>query len=502
MKRILSFLLLSLLCVACLKTPEQEYIINKGDDELEQKLNAAPALPQETDEASLEKTDGAQITPAESRDASGNAVQRQGFPDRWETDPIPVADRFAIRVSADVVARADGLYPVYCTRSAHFTKEQTLAFLNLLLGKPDGAQETVLTKEDWGRQLQQYLNRVEEYRQWEAAGRPDWGDRDEQGYTPEQEEQKTAWYMEQIRNAPDAADSVAVSDFAGQDLSKPRVYTLASGGQAYVQANSTRIVVGKHCRSDPEIWYLYDVDFSEPQAGNWHDVTLARRDADAALAQEIERLGLEDFTVRRAAQANLLETDASSFGSYVTGGWAYTLTRDFGGYPTSEINFTASTRLAYECDDAVANKPIRAEEIVLLFDEQGLQYFAYDNPKEIVGLKNANVKLLPFDAVQDRVVKALSVCYPYADYLKNHKLRDVTLEVPKLLLTTYTIRQKDSNDYYEMPCWIVFFERFVNGLEFTQAQGEYGGFQANYITYPCLILNAVDGSIIDPKSGY
>ena len=141
---------------------------------------------------------------------------------------------------------------------------------------------------------------------------------------------------------------------------------------------------------------------------------------------------------------------------------------------------------------------------MILIDENGLQFFCYSNPKEIVGLKNANVELLPFSEVQDRIVKTLSACYPYADsvdYLKRHEACEMTLEIVRLLLTTYTIRQKDSGEYYEMPCWIVFFERRIDSPDFTD-EGVETSLTANGRSYSCLILNAVDGSVINPALGY
>ena len=40
MKRIICVLLISLMLCACVPTPEQEYVVNKGDDTLAQKLDA------------------------------------------------------------------------------------------------------------------------------------------------------------------------------------------------------------------------------------------------------------------------------------------------------------------------------------------------------------------------------------------------------------------------------------------------------------------------------
>ena len=498
MKRMIITLLALALLLACVPTPEQEYIVNKGDSTVEDKINAAPRTgspaPQAGDAAEAEQTNPAA--------PEGNALYRQLFPDRWDAEPVPVADRFAILAQAEVDTKADGLYPVYSTRSTSFDRNQTLRWLDLLLGKPTGSQEVVMTKADWGKELQQYLDKVEAHLQWEAAGRPDWGDRDESRLSPEDIEKKTDWYMEQIQNAPDEAAVASASDFAGENLGQPKVYTLKSGEQAYVVANGSRIIVGKDIGAEPFVWYRYDVDSEEPEGKIWRDVTADRTEADAALADLLAKLGLEDFTVRRVSEANLLAVTPSSFGDYVTGGWAYSLTRDFGGYPVSDIYYKASGQLIYDSgDEYVVNKPISEEELLIMIDGTGLRYFSYEHPKEVTGLKNANVELLPFAEVQDRIIKTLSVCYPYTDYLKSHETVSMSLAVSRLLLTTFTVRQKDAQGYYEMPCWIVFFERRVEGPDvIDDAPGP--AFQATGISYPCLILNAIDGSPISPKKGY
>ena len=491
MKRIFILCLSLALLIACVPTPEQEYVVNKGDSTVEDKINAVP------------RTDDTTVAEEERTGAfDGNAMQRQLFPERWDMDLIPVADRFGIRAKAEVETKADGLYPVYSTRSTSFDRNWTLRTLDTLLDKPTGSQEVVMTKADWGKELQRYLDKVEEHRQWEAAGRPDWGDRDETVLSPEEIEKNTDWYMEQIQNAPDEAAVAATSDSAGENLGKPKVYTLKSGEQAYVLANAGQITVGKDIDAEPYVWYRYDVDFEESESKLWHDAAIDRTEADKTLASALKKLGLEDFTVRRVSEANLLAIVPSSFGDYVTSGWAYSLTRDFGGYPVSEIYYKASGRLAYDSgDEYVVNEPIAEEELIVLIDETGVRYFSFTNPKEVTGLKNANVELLPFEEVQDRIVKTLSVCYPYADYLNQHKTVNVSLEVVRLLLTTYTVRQKDASGYYEMPCWIVFFERRVKGPDV--ADDDTGdSSQVKSFKYPCLILNAIDGSPISPKQGY
>ena len=60
-------------------------------------------------------------------------------------------------------------------------------------------------------------------------------------------------------------------------------------------------------------------------------------------------------------------------------------------------------------------------------------------------------------------------------------------------ITTCTVRVKDSDDFYEMPCWVVFFTR--NDVQAVNRDNPQ-------IMQEALILNAVDGSIVHTEYGY
>ena len=68
---------------------------------------------------------------------------------------------------------------------------------------------------------------------------------------------------------------------------------------------------------------------------------------------------------------------------------------------------------------------------------------------------------------------------------------DVTeIEVYRLLLTCYTVHIRNSEEYYEIPCWVVLFDDPMTR-----------GFRDDPTDTPqALLVNAVDGSII--HTGY
>ena len=92
MKRIIAVLLMLCMLAACVPTPGTEFVVNKGDKTVEQKL-------------------------------STTYDKEQHFPARWDEDTYDANEYLSISFNAEVMTKADGLYPVYRTRSAEITGE-------------------------------------------------------------------------------------------------------------------------------------------------------------------------------------------------------------------------------------------------------------------------------------------------------------------------------------------------------------------------------------------
>ena len=511
MKRII-ILCLSLALLACVPTPEEEFVVNKGDDVVERKLNATPKPFSDAPKAAADASDPYAADPQISN--AEPTLTAQSFPDRWDAAPVEVLEGFTIAAKADVITKADGLYPVYRTSGATFSKEQAMTFAERMLGEPAAAGNAVMTKAEWGEQLQAYLDRVAEWEQWVAAGKPDWGDREETGYTPEEVDAQTKWYMEQINNAPDERTSDPVRDYS---LIQPRtesMYTLADGTAAYIVYYEDSIEISRTAARGlvyRESNYENDKRYHVPTADLWQPVTMDRETAEAMLDLALRQLDLADFSIRSAQKANLREVESEGLHvRCVTTGWSFELHRNPGGYPAPVGAFQPSQELEYGLDEGGAvTKPIHAESIIVLIDENGLQYLMYECPKQIIGVANPNVELLPWEDVRDRVIKSLTMCYPAKSFRENMGVDEIPLEIYRLMLTTFTIQVKNSADYYEMPCWLVYYDG-----EMIPAFRKMG-FDEDWIrdtlerdrndlllTHEVLILNAVDGSIVHTEQGY
>ena len=470
MNRYCFFILLLLMTLtACQPTPEVKFVVNKGDNLVEEKLN----------------------------DTTGQEEKTQTFPNRWDEGPTQVNDRLTLTVQAEVTQKTDGIYPVYRTRTAGWAQADVVALLNKLLPAPTARMLLVDTKADWTQAYQEWLDDLSEQQAWLAAGMPNDGmNRDETMMSAEDIDRISKEYQQLISEAPDELESTPVSDFTGLELNAgTSIYTLSDGTRAsvstYINHDFTEITVCKDCSGSGYIYYQYTHE-RERELGEvkpFLTVKLSRKQAEGTLQAELERLGVHNFTVARVAPANLCMMGRSEESRPLSAGWGFQLRRSNGGYPLSQVSFMDSRTLLYGDEDTFAvNRPIPDEMIEAFIDEGGLRVLQILNPKEIVSLESENVELLPFEQIQMRIKNAL-VAGMGASGLD----QPIPCTIYRLLLTTCTVRVKDSDDFYEMPCWVVFFT--WNDVQAVNRDNPQ-------IMQEALILNAVDGSIVYTEYGY
>lgn len=470
MKRMMAILLMLCMLTACLPTPGTEFVVNKGDKTVEQKL-------------------------------STTYDKEQHFPARWDEDAYDANEYLSISFKAEVLTKADGLYPVYRTRGAEITGEEATRWANTLLAKPESVSTLELTKADYQKALQRYVDQIEATKAWIAAGRPDDGiDRDE--YIPSEEEMEETYriYQENIDNAPAENETKPISDFTNLPQG-PRHYKLTDGTDANISVYGTNYVgIAKGCVANPYVYYDYyyeeekeddTEDFPWPKL--WQDVTMPLEDAEKLLTPALEKLGFSDYMPYRTVKANLMDSSEGGFARQVTKGWVFTLHRNPAGYPTVGVPYEPAQGMEYGGENTMANAYISPETLEIMIDETGVRYFGYSDKKEIVGVETKNVELIPWEEAQMRIRNALATCYR-TDWLKENNMK-AKLEVYRILLTSYTVHIPNSKEYYEMPCWVVFFDEAHYGRT-TREREDMGMMQE------ALFINAVDGSIVHTDWGY
>lgn len=480
MKRIIILCLILALHLACVPTPEQEFVVNKADGKAEQKLNEV-----HSDE----------VQP----DSEQNVGQR--FPDRWEEEETFISKNIRMGVNAEIIQKSDGRYPVFRTRYAEMTNDEAAWILSAILPKPVSSYDKTYTKAFWTNELKKYLDWVEQRRQYEIEGFPT-GD-----HTVPSEyevEQNTANYMERIENAPDEPEMHPVSDFA--DLNASKCYLLENGESVYVHFRGNTLLFNRIASGEDEVRILQacELDILQLDDMDWLadayvEPTMTREAAEAILWRDMEKMGFSDFTVHAAYPADaLLMRSSAAYGDWPTpefysSGWSFRLRRNYGDYP-GFFNYKSPAELNYENRENLYSKPLADERIDVYIDENGIEYMYYGARKEVVGIVNPNVELLSFDELKTRIMNVFGMVLPGSYITENH----AQFEIYRMVLTTYTVREKDSDTVLEMPCWFVFYDYPIDNVKYRE-------FKRNELTgdgQECLIINAVDGSIIDTAAGY
>lgn len=135
--------------------------------------------------------------------------------------------------------------------------------------------------------------------------------------------------------------------------------------------------------------------------------------------------------------------------SPLSAGYTMRFKRDFGGYPLVTCVEPAQNFQYGEGEDYAVNSRIGEEHMDIYVDETGVRYIAYSDPKEVLREENASVELLPFETIQERIRKSLT--YGLSGIEKQ-------AEVYRVVLTVNTQRVVNSDEFYEVPCWVVFYD--------------------------------------------
>jgi hypothetical protein len=490
MKRLIVLLLSLALLLACVPTPEQEYVVNKSDDVLEEKLHATPIPVAEDTVDTVPSEVSEPDAPQTEETAAPKETLRQTFPAHWN-NTIAVTDTLSVTIDAPVVTREDGVYPVYRSKAQDFTQAEILSILNTLLPKPVKRLSGAMTKEMVGAQIESFNEQAARWQQWRAKGSPENERPDGEELSDEEIAIILDEYAEQLRLAPERDEEQPVAEYDPTLLRA--VYGFSDGRTATVVATDSTVAfslgsgnIYTQAEHDRDLQFPGGAEYD---VNGWLPVTLKREAAEKMLWETLDRIDITGFAIVSAQGANMIRSDGRASEA---SGWLFELVRDFGGYPL-EPSAKADGRIKYaEGDGLEANAPIPKEKIRIMVAEDGVVDFTYGSPKQIVRTVNENVELLPFDAIREKAINGLK--YAFAGYGSGENYQ-ASFTVFKAVLTVYTLRIRNEDGYYEMPCWLLLFDH-------TLASGDYTSGDALGRQYRALVINAVDGSIVNPRLGY
>ena len=491
MKRLLLLVLTLLLLIACQPTPEAEFVVSKQDGPLGR--TAAPQAVTVPEAQVPESPASAAQVPESPAPAA--------FPARWEE--VQQVRGATVTWRADVVTKADGVYPLYRVRDQAVDMAWRQKVLSAILPAPVSMENSGMTRADWSRQFQEYVDRMEHQRDWISQGFPDWNDVDEamteMDVLNAELQRGAKSYQSHIDNAPEKNETVTAADY-GAVPEGQIVFTMTTGERIFVQAASNGLAMTRYptqfLTEHSEARHEERVPIMGPFDEKWQDVKMSRADAEAELQSLLETLGLADFAAARTYQVDLMagEHDRPESVSCVAAGWSFQLVRSFGGCPV-ESNVYLDDRWIRHDGAGDHSAPFFQESLQIILNEDGVWYFSWWNPKAVVGLEAEAADLLSFDQARVRIKNAFSACLD-VDRMREEVFQgaDPKLQVWRVMLTPYVVRLPNSEESLALPCYLVFFDYDQDWRADTWARPD--------ASFHVLVVSALDGGIIDPVAGY
>lgn len=477
MKRFLAItlcILLLTLC-ACQPTPDEEYVVNKGDNKAEEIINqtALPTAAPKTTETgkSPEPTEADLSSPW--KDASGQTI----FPERWEEEHI-INDYKEMIISADVMTSGMESYPVQLVREGKFTSEDLMKAAEYLF---QGKQVTGWLKGTYTtrERLMEAIQRVAVSDMPEA----------------DKNDQLEALNYELSGRTISDADMTTCSDIKEVPVggNGVTVYTEDGGGYMRFSENDIWVSMPLNGVVRPKSAVL---GIEREQQNYTAEISL---DEATARAEEfLAAMGIDGFSLYFSDEAqctNDLTTEV------ISTGWQLRYIRSYGYCPFSVSQYDRSVEGPFNFDNKWGrdvtsySRPVREETIVLYVTGSGIGSFAMSNPYESVGTANENVQLYDFDELTKkiRLLFGATINDPYEC--------EGYYVIEEMILTVVPTPKKDSSYYYMMPVWVCKIGEYVSVSDGLGLSHFYIPGKQVFENWNTVAFNAIDGTRVSLPVG-
>lgn len=481
MKRIIILCLICALLLACVPTPEEEAVFNKGDGVLQDKIGDAPV------DVSLD-------APAHLTLDAINGQHTQ------------------IVVNADVVVPETKQFPVSEITGANITIEWVRRVMEAIAdGRIIRTADTEVpdTKPEIVEEIRGLQTAIEE---WETEFKDTTDPAVWQQHRDELQEMLEAW-QEAYRTAPDevgGAANLSEATFRAQgrlyvniDFGKkfPAVLEVLHDGTVYFS------------NWDPEVGQ--HVCFDVPEGAKLNGITMTKEDAVRIAQDFMARLGETGYApsvVQAATLEPRVEGERPPCETW-THGWYVILTRPVNGVSAPYYSSQQDDFGYYATADRVQYiAPIGEEYAEFWIRNSGVNQFYWFNPSTPIRTVNESVALAPFDKVTETFQKQAALeIFPLVEEYKD--FGTVTVSVDRIELGMSRVRKEnDPTVFLMVPTWFFYgkmtvFDLNENGdtLRYDSRLRAASDGQA-YIHegpgYCFMRINAIDGSRIDPQLGY
>lgn len=416
---------------ACQPTPSQSPVVNKGGDYLE----------------------GIEETPFEPYAAESHA-------DR-------TAKRNGIRMQfdADVIIPETGGYAVYEAERLSFTAAEHMAFIEHFLPNAALVEKPVWTKEYYAAEI------TKAYQFMALTGR------------------SLESYIERLKQQMDSApenaketplDLSAMANGAHYTAYAPageNVYACFAGeigGDDFLYTRDA------YCRCYDEMMLAADAELSEQYGGDFAtEPAITEQDAVKLAEQSLTALGIEGMKPLTCSRMCVY----GSVGDIVGRGWAVTFTRDCGGLT---VPYDIGGSSGNVNDVPALSAPWGQEVLTVGIDSAGICYFTLKGACTVTKKLYANVPLLSYDELLDRIENQLFYHHAFsADGVKNPC---ITVKDIRLCAALVNVADRPNTG------------RFIPAFEVAYSyQFTYGDSDDVVKQDLSMYFNAIDGSYIEPR---
>ena len=459
MKRTALLFILALLLCACVPTPEQEFVVNKADGELETLIGEATPVPDYAEMQTLRDMLGVpdSVVKAFTTQVYGGtldvSVDAAVVMPKVSTVPVFSAaigwDAMKDRTGIVHALLGDEVYRVDYQRAAVLAAEAEIVRYNDWLAElAAGTRHTDLSEEDEREWLQQNLSAAMSSRSMhlEKAGEPvPW----DGSLTPyEGDYGFVCLYHEPYLLEFHASDAFQYVWF--KDLTAD-VASVASGRAPQADDAPAIAAAQAFCAE----WTDTPL---EPFAAETHGV-------DRMLVLAPTRAGIPCLPLR--------------------------------SYHGDDMGYDAANGQEYE-------RRMQQETLSVTVRDGKVLYFAWESPLYITGTENENVVLKPFDEIMNIFQSHIRAAYYLNFDERTGESAFAKVCITSIRLSYARVDKKDSDEYYLLPVWDFLGYDQYYGTEndpdlYAQRNAELPKNQWNS-TF--LTINAIDGSVIDRNKGY
>lgn len=436
--------LMATMVIACQPTPDAEAVVSRAEGTLEQAVRAVPEKP-----------------------------YRYEAPAHWK-ETMTVRDHSVI-IDADVEVPKTDEFPVYTLRNSHFDRQTCIDTLSAVYGDAAKLREQLYSYDEVLTDLQNVekgmLTGIDE-------------DTGELIWEPYEGQEEEAAKLRQLLTELDVHDTFV--PFTASNLDFPvvdRAAQFEDGKKAYIYCtdNFFRIRRDRSCNIQLENWVLQGDATPGERSHPLENIQINEQDAIEAGNQVIKRLG-QDGNMALASSRRARATESYTY-RVIGEGYLLTYVQNTPGAIAFDYrNYMDSNVLAFTQKQDAYAEYLPQEWIEIFITENGVQSFAWGDPKEIVNTANSNVALLSFDKIQESIRNLIT--YGVTDYDNTTNDDFGALLVSRITLGASIQQVPDQGDEaFLVPTWMVTLTTETD--------------QAQNIDLAVLMINALDGTYVN-----